>query len=186
MRVVERTPILGFVAGLAAALALGGCSSGSLPVETAMAGTTLGGQLDARRPVLIAIPEDGGHGGRISLGSGPRAAQLIAAAFSNHAPRVDLAAAGGNNEEMLLEAARRDGAGYLVMLAIASWEPRATNEAAPGRSIVAVAIFDVASGQEIRSAILDGASGRITLASTSTEPLPAKIGRFVDSLYGQD
>ena len=181
MRLLALTPVMGLVVGLAGALALGGCHTGSL--QTEKDGTTVEAQLDARRPVLIAVPRDGGHGGRTSIGSGPLAAQLMAAAFSKHAPRVDLAAANVNDEEVLLEAARRNGSGYLVMFAIASWEQRAAKSSGrPGRSVIAIAIFDVASGQEIRSTILDSASPLITLIRTSTEP--GMFGWFVDSLYG--
>lgn len=154
---------------------------------TNMAGVaTSPGQLDPSRPVVVAVPADGGYGDKITVGSGYMTAQRTAKAFTRYAKNVHLADANLRGRDELLDAARREGAGYLAIPTIIVWEPRFTPfTGRRSHATVQLAVIDVATGQDISSAALDGYSRKVTLARTRPEGLLAHmIGNHLAVLYG--
>jgi uncharacterized protein DUF4823 len=141
--------------------------------------------LDAARPVLVALPADGNFDAKSYPGSGVTVAQQTAAAFAKHASRVDLASSGVKDRSGLLEAARRSGAGYLVIPTITHWEHRATEwSGRPSRAAVGIEIVDVSNGETAASTLLESRSRIMSLTGTSPESLmPHLIGPYVDGLY---
>lgn len=154
---------------------------------TPTAGTpTLPGQLDPDRPVVVAVPTDGGFGDKITVGSGYKTAERTVKAFTRYAKNVRLADASLHGRDELLDAARRDGAGYLAIPTIIVWEPRFTPFTGHrSHATVQLAVIDVVTGQDVSTVVLDGYSRKVSLARTRPEGLlPRMIGHHLAVLYG--
>jgi hypothetical protein len=183
MRGVKRTAIV-----LWASIVLGGCHSTYKQVDT---GSTQSPdvRLVRAQSILVAVPQDGSFEGTLYPGSGLVVARATATQFLKHAAKVDIAAPEVQDRSALLEAAHKFGAGYLAVPTIAKWEPRSTRwSGLPSTASVSMAIVDVSTGQEIRSALLDGEShsglGAGLGGSSSPERLlPHLIGDYLDGLY---
>ena len=88
--------------------------------------------------MLVAVPADGGYGDKITVGSGYMTAERTQRAFARYAKDVRLADANLRERDALLDAARRQGAGYLAIPTIMVWEQASptTQARANGTSIV--------------------------------------------------
>jgi hypothetical protein len=163
---------------------LAGCSASYSKVNTGGADRAVV-HLDGSRPVLVAIPADGSFESKPYPGSGQTVAQQTAAAFAKHGGRVDLASSGAKDRNELLDAARRSGAGYLVIPTITHWERRATEwSGRPSRAAMGIEIVDVLSGETAASTLLESRSRIMSLTGTTPESLlPHLIGPYVDGLY---
>ena len=122
-------------------------------------------------------------------GSGLVVARATATQFRKHTEKVDIAAPEVRDRPALLEEASKFGAGYLAIPTIAKWEPRSTRwSGRPSTASVSMTIVDVSTGQEIKSALLDGEShsglGAGMGGSSSPERLlPHLIGDYLNELY---
>jgi hypothetical protein len=151
-----------------------------------VAGATTAGRLDPAIAVLVAVPADGGYGDKITVGSGYMTAERTRRAFARYAKDVRLADANLRGRDALLEAARRQGAGYLAIPTIMVWEPRFTPfTGRRSHATVQLAVIDAATGQDISTVVLDGYSRKVTLARTRPQGLlPHMIGNHLAVLYG--
>ena len=169
---------------LATLTALSGCHSTYKQVDTGSAESS-GIHLDGARSILIAVPQDGRFEGTTYPGSGLVVARATATQFLRHTQKVDIAAPEVQDRDALLEAARKFGAGYLAISTITKWEPRNTRwSGRPSTATVSMAIVDVPTGLDIKSATLDGESHSGIGAGSSPERLlPHLIGDFLNGLY---
>jgi hypothetical protein len=143
-------------------------------------------RLDPGKGVLVAVPADGQYGRKVYAGSGRTVAQKTAAAFSRYSPRVEVATATATNREESLAAARRAGAGYLVVPDILHWEQRATEwSGIPSRVSLSMTVIDVATGTDVRSGLLESRSAVMTLIRPNPDVLAQNlIDENVAVLYG--
>lgn len=140
--------------------------------------------LDAAKAVYVAIPNDGGYGGRAVMGSGEQAAQQVAAAFSAHHVPVSLALR-AEDPGQALASARTANAGYAVFPSLSNWEHRATAwSALPSKVSLRIDILDTQTGARIETAVIEGESASMTfLATDPSKLLPAALGDYVGQLY---
>jgi hypothetical protein len=143
-------------------------------------------RLNPAKNIFVAIPADGRYSSKPYAGTGQLVAQKTAAAFSRYAPRVEIASPASASREEFLAAARRAGAGYLVIPTIAHWEQRATEwSGIPSRVSLGLAIIDVETGLEVRSMLLESQSATVTLVRPNPEALAQHlIDANVADLYG--
>ena len=148
-----------------------------------LAGTT-NTHLDKSKGVYVALPQDGAYGAVTSAGSGPIVAQAVATAFSGVAARVNVAERTVGNDQSIL-AAKSLSAGYLAVPIIVQWEQRATEwSGRPSRLAIRLTIFDVASGEQLRSSAIEGRSRIVSFISTSPESLlHDPLTEYVRGLY---
>ncbi len=141
-------------------------------------------KLDRSQGVFVTIPQDGAYGARPYVGSGQIVAQSVAAAFSPMASRIHIADKPLTNAEAT-EAAKAQGAGYLVVPTIAQWEQRATEwSGRPSRMAIRVTVLDVATGKQLTSTAIEGRSRIMSLTSTSPESLLRDpLATYVQSIY---
>lgn len=174
---------LRIVGTLLVLLALAACSAKFHVANVAGAPAA---KLDPAKPVLVAVPADGGYGDKITVGSGYMTAERTHRAFARYAKDVRLADANLRERDALLDAARRQGAGYLAIPTIMVWEPRFTPFTGRRSHVtVQLAVIDVATGQDISTVVLDGYSRKVTLARTRPQGLlPHMIGNHLAVLYG--
>jgi hypothetical protein len=172
------------VIAVAALIALSGCHSTYTHVDTGSAESS-GTRLDRSRPIFVAVPPDGRFADQTYAGSGWTVARATATAFLKHAGKVDIAAPEIQDRDALLVAARKLEAGYLAIPTIAKWEPRNTKwSGRPSTATVSMVIVDVATGQELKSALLDGQSHTgIGAGSAPERLLPHLIGDYLVGLY---
>lgn len=140
--------------------------------------------LDRSKTVYVAVPADGGYGGKPALGSGQQVAQSLAAAFSQVG--VDTKLAEKHEErDAVLAAARNSGASYVAEATLANWEQRATEwSMRPSRLSVTVRILDASTGKPIDTTVLDSRSRVMSLTSTSPASLvKGSITAYVRGLY---
>jgi hypothetical protein len=167
-------------------VAVAGCSAKFHATNNAGVATTPG-QLDPARSVVVAVPADGAFGEKVTVGSGYMTAERTAKAFERYTKTVHLADANLHARDELLDAARRDGAGYLAIPTIIVWEPRFT--AFTGRrahATVQLVVTDVPTGHDISSVVLEGYSKKVSVSRTTPDRLlPYMIGRHLAVLYGR-
>jgi len=175
---------LAVVIACAAVIGLGACTSTYDQRETAGTETT-SIRLDRNKKVFIAIPADGQYGNRAYAGTGRVVAQKTAAAFSRYASQVEIATAASTNRDELLAAARKVGAGYLVVPTIAHWERRATEwSGIPARVSIGLAIVDVGTGADLRSGLLESRSAPVTLVRPNPDEMAEHLlDDYVSRLY---
>ena len=141
-------------------------------------------RLDKDKGIYITIPSDGAYESRTYSGSGNIVAQAVAAAFSKHATRVQIAEKRHSNEEAIA-AAKNLSAGYVVVPTIAQWEQRATEwSGRPSRMSIRITILDVVTGDQVSSTSVEGRSRIVSLTSTTPEPLlRSPLADYVSGLY---
>ena len=166
-------------------VAVAACSAKFHATNTAGVATS-SEPLDQARPVVVGVPADGGFGDKITVGSGYKTAERTAKAFTRYAKSVHVADANLRSRDELLDAARRDGAGYLAIPTIIVWEPRFTPFTGHrSHATIQLAVIDVVTGQDISSVVLDGYSRKVSLARTRPEGLlPHMLGNHLAVLYG--
>jgi hypothetical protein len=171
-----------WIAGpLVAAALLAGCTAKYQVNNLAGSDTA---KLDRSQGVYVTVPQDGAYGARPYVGSGQIVAQSVAAAFSPMASRIHIADKQLTNAEAI-EAAKAQGAGYLVVPTIAQWEQRATEwSGRPSRMAIRVTVLDVATGKQLTSTAIEGRSRIMSLTSTSPESLLRDpLAQYVRELY---
>ncbi len=147
-------------------------------------------RLDGKASVYIALPEDAKRsveslGSTKSdeesefVGSGRRAADLIAEAFRRHSVVVETASERQSLKEAL-KRARENGFDYLVPADLIQWTVR--SEHRRDRVSMKVSVVDVASRKSLESVTLRGLSAAATGVSAE-ELLKGPVTGFVDSLY---
>lgn len=166
-------------------VSVSGCSASYSRQDTGGA-DLIGAHLDATKSVLIAIPDDGSYQSTPYPGSGRTVAQQTAAVFAKHTRKVDTASPGVTEKSALLDAAKNNGFGYLVIPTIAHWEHRATAwSGLPSRASIEISVFDAQTGDKLQSSIIDSRSRIVSWTSTSPESLlKGMLDNYVYSLYG--
>ena len=163
-------------------LSIAGCS---MPGKSTGNGTVAGrgARLDGSKAVLIAVPGQESVDGNAA--SARLMAQQAATAFSRYAKRVDMGPIGAATSDQLIDVARRDGAGYLVLPSITHQEPANAPLPSTAASVnLGVVVIDVSSGQELASINLEGRSRIAPLTPTRRESLvPRLVVDYVESLY---
>ena len=134
--------------------------------------------LDRVKPVFVAVPDDGGLGNEIYLGSGRAVAQAIATAFARQTISVYVADRQLAPDE-ILSAAKRVNAGYLVWSVITSWDPRNQWAGMTSRLAVTVTIEDLATGRVIDSRSIE--TGKIPLPAVTVSSPQALLEKPLDS-----
>ena len=169
----------------AAAVGISACTANYKHQETS--GTEASSvRLDPSKNVFVAVSPDGQFGSRTYAGTGRSVAQMAAAAFSRYARRVEVGGAPSSSREELLAAARKTGAGYLVIPNISHWEARATEwSGIPSRVSMSLTVVDAETGVEIRSALIESRSAVMTLVRPNPDNLAQQmIDQQVSALYG--
>ncbi|WP_454690213.1 DUF4823 domain-containing protein [Achromobacter aloeverae] len=140
--------------------------------------------MDPAKSVYVAIPPDGGYGGRPVMGSGAQSAQQVAAAFSAHHIVVSLAMHSEQWTQALANA-RAANAGYVVYPSLSNWEHRATAWSAfPSKVALRVDILSADTGDRVDTSVIEGESASMTfLATDPAKLLPAALDDYVKQLY---
>jgi hypothetical protein len=143
-------------------------------------------RLDPGKSVFVAVPVDGQYGSRVYAGTGRTVAQKTAAAFSRYSPRVEVSSSTTTNRDELLAAARRAGAGYLVIPGILHWEQRATEwSGIPSRVSISMTVVDVGTRADLRAGLLESRSAVMTFVRPNPDVLAQNlIDENVALLYG--
>ena len=91
-----------------------------------------------------------------------------------------------SSRDDLLAAARKAGAGYLVIPNITHWEQRATEwSGIPSRVSMSLTAIDVQTGAEVRSALLESRSAVMTFVRPNPDNLAQEmIDQQVSAFYG--
>jgi hypothetical protein len=141
-------------------------------------------RLDRQKAVYVTVPRDGSYEAKPYVGSGQIVAQAVAAAFARSASQVHVAEAQGTTEDALA-AAKKLGAGYVVVPTIAHWEQRATEwSGRPSRMAIRVAILDAATGTQISATSIEGRSRIVSFTSTTPESLLRDpLAQYVAGIY---
>lgn len=169
----------------AATMGIGGCTASYKQQETSGL-QSASVQLDRARNIFIAVPADGQFGSRTYAGTGRGVAQKAAAAFSRYAQRVEVGGTPDWSRDQLLAAARKAGAGYLVIPSITHWEARATEwSGIPSRVSMSLTVIDTATGAEVRSALLESRSATMTFIRPNPDNLAQQmLDQQIGILYG--
>lgn len=170
---------------MTAALGLGACTSTYQQRETSGVEAS-SARLDPGRTVFVSILADGRFGSRTYGGTGLLVAQKTAASFSRYARRVEIGGSPAASRAELLAAARKAGAGYLVVPTITHWEQRATEwSGIPSRVSIGLVVIDAETGLEVRSSLLESRSAIMTLMRPNTDALAQHLlDEHVSALYG--
>ncbi len=172
---------------LVAVVGLGACSAkpGYRRIDTSGSGVS-SEPLGTNKAVFVSVPGDAVRRNKVYTGSGQEVAQSTATAFSRYATRVEIASPDLEEREQLLAAARRASAGYLIVLTIVHWEPRATAwSGIPSQVDIGLSVINADTGREVRSTVLEGRSPKMDLARNSPEALYTDVlDGLVGELYG--
>lgn len=166
---------------IAVSIWLCGCTASYRQQHIGIAGQPL----DKNKVVYVAIPADGGYGGKMAMGSGQQVAQSLAAAFTQNGVATKLADK-REDRNAELQSARNSGATYVAEATLANWEQRATEwSMRPSRLSLTMRMLDASTGDTLDTAILDSRSRVMSLTSTSPASLlKGSITAYVRSLYG--
>ncbi len=140
--------------------------------------------LAAADAVYVALPENGSYAEKVYPQSGRMMADAVLAAFSKHCPSVRSAGRVETPDEARASA-QQGGEIYVAFSSILHWEDRATEwSARPDRIAVRIDLLDVATGEVVDSAKIEGKSGLGTFGGDHPQDLlDEPIGGFIDSLY---
>lgn len=140
-------------------------------------------KLDPDRGVYIFTPEDGSYMDREYRSSGKMTANAIRSAFIKHASRVVITYLCSNVECAV--GIDPSEFGYFIEPSILHWEDRATEWSGKSDKLeIQLAIYDIATGDELASASLTGKSKWVTFGGDHPQDLLQEpIDRYVDSLY---
>lgn len=141
-------------------------------------------KLEQSRTVYVSVPKDGRYGQTSYSGSGQNTTQIVLAAFSQYAKRVEAGHEYHTFEEAL-DAARKFGAAYLVVPTILEWEDRATEwSGIPDKASIKISVIDTGSGATLDSVVIKGKSGLATFGGDHPQDLlPKPVGEYVKSLF---
>lgn len=160
---------------------LWGCAdSHSLNVTESNITTTI----NSTQSVYIALSKDGSYGNHHYNGSGMMLSQTIQTSLIKRLYNVEIA----GKPELFPEAlnsAKRGGYDYLFYPTIMHWEDRATEwSAKPDKVTVKIAVIDVDTQTEIKSAVVDGKSGIVTFGGDHPQDLlPEPVEKFTAQLF---
>lgn len=147
-------------------------------------GTSPANKLDPAASFYISVPNDGIYGAKTYRGSGLMTTQVLLAAFSKRARNVQAERSYQSFDDSL-RMAKQAGQTYLVFPTILEWEDRATEwSGIPDRVSIKVEVVQVASGQTVESAIINGKSGLGTFGGDHPQDLlPKPVDDFVSTLF---
>ncbi|PSU50122.1 DUF4823 domain-containing protein [Photobacterium frigidiphilum] len=140
--------------------------------------------INSTQSVYIALSKDGSYGKHHYDGSGMMLSQTIQSSLIKRLHNVEIA----RKPELFPEAlksAQRDGYDYLFYPTIMHWEDRSTEwSAKPDKVTVKIAVIDVETQTEIKSAIVDGTSGIATFGGDHPQDLlPEPVEKFTAQLF---
>lgn len=142
-------------------------------------------QLVRGQPVIyVAVPEDGWYVGNLAPGSGAMTAQAVMNAFLPHAARVERGTLRETHDAALASAATGKYT-HLIEPTILSWEERATEwSGKPDRVSIRLNLFEVPSGRQIDSVIVNGSSKWATLGGDHPQDLlPDPLRKYADEVF---
>jgi hypothetical protein len=141
-------------------------------------------RIQAGQSLYVALARDGAYGEHHYPGSGLMLSQAIATPLLKRLTRVELARHTENLNEAL-SSARKGGYDLLCYPQILHWEDRATEWSARSDKVtVKLTLFEVASANTLRSALIEGQSGLATFGGDHPQDLlPAPLEAFTDSLF---
>lgn len=141
-------------------------------------------RIQAGQSLYMALARDGAYGEHHYPGSGLMLSQAIATPLLKRLTRVELARHTENLNEAL-SSARKGGYDLLCYPQILHWEDRATEWSARSDKVtVKLTLFEVASANALRSALIEGQSGLATFGGDHPQDLlPAPLEAFTDSLF---
>lgn len=172
------TALRGFLV-FGALLILGGC--GDSRYVSSLEPTE---RLSTAATVYVSIPTDGRFEQIKYVGSGYRAADVVASAFSRHAARIEV---GGRVQQLeeALASAQELGATYVIVPEIRHWEDRETKWSyMADRAEVKVTVHDVQSGRTLASAVISGNSSHVKFnQAPPQEVLVEPLNDYVATLY---
>ena len=162
---------------------LAGCADAHNVIPDAKYADT---RLSADGTAYITLPADGFYGKIDYEGSGAMVAQMLQAALLNHMVQVDIGPV-WEKYSTARNTARQGGYTYFFFPTITHWEDRATEwSGIPDKATVRIVVIDLASGQPVSSATIEGTSGLATFGGDHPQDLlPEPIKEYVDQLFQQ-
>jgi hypothetical protein len=141
-------------------------------------------RLSAEGTAYIALPADGSYGKIDYEGSGAMVAQMIQAALLEYMVQVDIGPV-WEKYATARNTARQGGYTYFFIPTITHWEDRATEwSGIPDKATVRLVVIDLASGQPVSSATIEGTSGLATFGGDHPQDLlPEPIEEYIDQLF---
>ena len=136
--------------------------------------------------VYIVVPRDGEYGSKPYRGSGQATANATRAAFARHLQRTTVVPGQvGETTEQSISAASASGHSYYCQLEIFQWVDRATEWSGKRDKIeIKLSLYDTATKQLVRSAIIEGFSKFWTFGGDHPQDLAfAHMHVLVDSLF---
>jgi hypothetical protein len=166
-----------FIFACLLALLVLGCSSNEIQ---RISGSSKA-MLDPKQSVYVAVPKDPSDDYQ---GIGQYVATTIAGKFSDNDVQVTM----GNAPESMaddLSAAKKQGAGYLIVPVILSWEHNATQWSFnPSTMGIRITIINVQTGTQIRTDNLESRSSHISFFGTDPKDLlDDELDDYMDDLY---
>lgn len=133
---------------------------------------------------FISVPQNGIYGEKTYQSSGVMTTQILMSSFVKRVQEVKTAKSYQTFEDSLL-AAKEANTKYLIYPTILEWEDRATEwSGIPDRVSIKVEIINVANGQTVESAIVNGKSGLATFGGDHPQDLlPKPIDEFVGTFF---
>lgn len=127
--------------------------------------------LDSSATAYVSVPADGRYQATVYPDSGRMTAFEVTRAFSPHLVKTTQGPAYESQERALAKA--RDGNyRYLIQPEILNWEDRATAwSMLPDQVRVKISVIDVATGEVLDSAVIEGKSTSVTLETTRPQAL---------------
>ncbi len=140
-------------------------------------------QLEAGRPVIVAMPRNGSYGAKQYPESGKMAADAVRAAFARHTDAATLSVV--CRDLACLQHSPDTRGSYLVVPDILHWEDRATEwSGIPDRLEIKLSVYDGETGRTLASSILAGKSKWATFGGDHPQDLLAdSLKRYVEALY---
>ncbi|KXI20963.1 DUF4823 domain-containing protein [Photobacterium sanguinicancri] len=134
--------------------------------------------------VYIALSKDGSYGKHHYAGSGMMLSQTINSSFMKRLNNVEVAGKVQKYPDAL-HSAKEGGYDYLIYPTILHWEDRATEwSAKPDKVTVKISVVNVNGGIEIKSAVVNGKSGIMTLGGDHPQDLlPEPVETFTTQLF---
>lgn len=140
--------------------------------------------LDPAGSAYVSMPMNGRYGQTVYADSGTITAVEVTRAFSAFLT-ITTQARYAQSKDEALEQARIEGYSYLVHPVIRHWEDRATEwSGLPDKISVEISVFDVATGELLDNARIDGKSKWATLGGDHPEDLLEKpLAEYARTLF---
>jgi hypothetical protein len=137
--------------------------------------------LDPKMSVYIAVPSDPSSD---YPGTGQYVATVLAGKFADHGVQVTIAN-GPATIEANLDAARKQGAGYMIISVVSNWEHNATQWSFnPSIMALRLSIVNVSTGAQIKVDNIEDRSSHISFFGTDPKELLADaLDDYVGNLY---